>query len=90
MEIDFNLEQLIYKKLKQFDQNKQRQINLEYQRTEAYQELMEELGRQKCNVCNCWVVNFKRHLMSRKHYKQVEWNLQCGITPVEWETKEDE
>lgn len=46
----------------------------------------------KCNVCNCWITrkNFKRHLMSRKHYRQVEWNLQIGITPVEWETKEDE
>lgn len=41
----------------------------------------------KCNVCNCWITrkNFKRHLMSRKHYRQVEWNLQIGITPVEWE-----
>jgi hypothetical protein len=46
--------------------------------------------QKKCNVCNCWITNnnFKRHLMSKKHSRQVEWNLQLGITPVEWEKEE--
>jgi hypothetical protein len=41
--------------------------------------------QSKCNVCNCWITNtnFKRHLMSRKHRRHVEWNLQLGITTVE-------
>lgn len=44
----------------------------------------------KCNICNCWITknNFKRHLLSRKHHRQIEWNLMCGFTPVEWEVKE--
>lgn len=58
----------------------------QYNAVNAYQ------PNSKCNVCNCWITtkNFKRHLMSIKHYKQVEWNLQLGITPVEWGDVEEE
>ena len=45
---------------------------------EAYTELMEELGRTKCNVCYCWVVNLKRHMFSKKHNKRVMWNIQIA------------
>jgi hypothetical protein len=32
-----------------------------------HDDLMIELGRLKCELCNCWIVNFKRHIKSKKH-----------------------
>lgn len=44
----------------------------------------------KCNVCNCWITrnNFKRHLLSRKHARQVEWNLLCNAVAEECKSVE--
>lgn len=57
---------------------------LYFQKTEAYQELMEELGRKHCNICNCWIADFRKHLMTYKHAKQVKWNLECNKANTNW------
>jgi hypothetical protein len=39
------------------------------------EELMRILGRKRCNICNCWVYNFKRHLLTKSHFNAVMNNL---------------
>lgn len=39
------------------------------------EQLMKILGKSKCNICNCWVVNFKRHLFTKSHNNAVMKNL---------------
>lgn len=43
-----------------------------------------ELGKTKCNACNCSVFNMKTHLKTDKHYKNYQWQVEIAKPHDNW------